>query len=74
MRALIFIVTILITFPSFGQDSLYKIFLSDVCKCINQTKYFTENGFVDCFQISMQKNSDLIIKQFLALYGDNRMV
>ena len=70
MKTLLFIITLLFSTPSFGQDSLDKKFSIDVCNCINQTKNFTEADFLSCFQTAMEKNNELILKECKTLYND----
>src|SRR5437868_4905209 len=70
MRTLIFIVTIFIALTSSGQNTLDNRVSSDVCNCMNQTKNLTEDDFLNCFQIAMKKNAELIIKECQTLYND----
>src|SRR5438552_15106679 len=70
MRTLIFLVTIFIALTSSGQNTLDNRVSSDVCNCMNQTKNLTEDDFLNCFQIAMKKNAELIIKECQTLYND----
>jgi tetratricopeptide (TPR) repeat protein len=70
MRALIFIASLFAVSVSFGQDSLEKKVSSDVCNCIDHSNTLTEKEFLNCFQAGITKNSDLFIKECIALYND----
>ena len=71
MKTLLLIISVaVVTSTSFGQDTLDKIVSSDICNCISQTKNFTEENFLICFEKAMEENSDLILKECKALYND----
>ena len=72
MRSLKFILFLLITTRSFGQSTLDSKYSTDVCKCLDSLKTtgLTEQNLPDCFQKAMQQNSDLILQETQAKYGD----
>lgn len=55
---------------SFGQDTLDKKISSDACNCMTTARTLNEEDFLVCLQKAMEKNSELMFKECIALYND----
>lgn len=72
MRAFKVVAFLFIANFSTGQSTLDTKYSAVVCACLDSLKKtgLTEESFPDCFQKTMQQNSDLIIQETKKLYGD----
>ena len=71
MKTLLLLISLCIgCLSSFGQTALDTKISSDACICMTSTKNLNEENFLTCFQDAMKKNSELIIKECMALYND----